>query len=65
MPDPADVRREWAERIAADYESWAARVALVVVVGLDLPLLLRQHTGATAEALRSERAYWGLDPEAE
>jgi hypothetical protein len=65
MPDPAAVRKEWARRIVAEYEGWARRVARVEVEGLAPQLRLREQTGETARALQAERAYWGLDPEAE
>lgn len=42
---------------------WAWGVAPDEVEGLDLQLVLRQHTGETARVLRNERAYWGLDPD--
>jgi hypothetical protein len=65
MTDPAEVRKQWARRIAADYEGWTRRIARVEVEGLAPQLRLREQTGDTARALRAERTYWGLDPEAE
>lgn len=40
---------------------WSWDVPSDDLEGVDLQLMLRQHTGQTAQALRDERAYWGLD----